>query len=75
MRFEIDFADPHDRRQRVTIPIELTPDECRVVRMLYREGAPSAEVTAQAMALKHGYLQAPDGFHHIKGGIRQVMVQ
>jgi hypothetical protein len=73
MRFECDFVNP-DRSEQVTIPVELTPDETRVVRMLHREGAPTAEVTSLAMALRHAYAQAPEGYRHITGGIRQVMV-
>jgi hypothetical protein len=73
VRFECDFAGPDDRRQQVTIPVELTPDEVRVIRMLHREGAPHVEVTTKAYALKHAYAQAPDGYQHIQGGVRQVL--
>jgi hypothetical protein len=74
MKFECDFADPHDRSQQITVAIELTPDEVRVLRMLHRERAPQAELTAHAMVLKHGYQQAPAGYQHVQGGIRQVEV-
>jgi hypothetical protein len=74
MKFECDFSDPDDRSQQVTIPVELTPDEVRVIRALHREGDPHVEVKTKAYALKHAYAQAPDGFQHIQGGIRQVMV-
>jgi hypothetical protein len=73
VRFECDFVSLDDQRQ-VTIPVELTPDEVRVIRMLYRERASDVELTTHAYALKHAYAQAPEGFQHISGGIRQVMV-
>jgi hypothetical protein len=75
MRFECDFVSLDDQRRKVTIPVELTPDEVRVIRMLHREHAPDAELTTHAYALKHAYAQAPDGFQHITGGIRQILVQ
>jgi hypothetical protein len=74
MRFECDFVSLDDQRQQVTIPVELTPDEVRVIRMLHRQHAPDVELTTHAYALKHAYAQAPDGFQHISGGIRQLIV-
>jgi hypothetical protein len=75
MRFECDFVSLDDQRQVMTIPVELTPDEVRVIRMLHRERASDVELTTHAYALKHAYAQAPEGFEHIRGGIRQLMVQ
>jgi hypothetical protein len=74
VRFECDFTNPDNRRQRVTIPVELTPDEVRIIRMLHREHAPNVELTTQAYALKHAYAQAPEGFRHVQNGVRQVLV-
>jgi hypothetical protein len=76
VRFTCRFApeDEYRRAEEIEIAVELTPDEVRVIRMLHREHAPSVELTTQAYALKHAYAQAPDGFRHISGGIRQVMV-
>jgi hypothetical protein len=74
MRFECDFVNPDDRQQ-VTIPVELTPDEVRILRMLHREHAPNVELTTHAYTLKHAYMLAPDGFQHVVGGIRQLWKQ
>jgi hypothetical protein len=74
VRFECDFTNPDDRSQRVTIKIELTPDETRIIRMLHREHAPNVELTTHAYALKHAYAQAPEGFRHVRNGVRQVLV-
>jgi hypothetical protein len=74
MRFECDFVDPDDRRQQVTIPVELTPGECRAIRALRREGDEHLWVKIQSFALRHAYRQAPEGFQHIQGGVRQLLV-
>jgi hypothetical protein len=74
MRFECDFCDREDQRHRVTVKIELTPDEVRTIKMLCREHAPDIELTTHAFVLKHAYAQAPEGYGHIVGGIRQVMI-
>jgi hypothetical protein len=73
VRFECDFTDPDDRSQELTIEVELTADEVRVIRMLHREHAADVQLTTEAYALKHAYAQAPDGFQHISGGIRQLV--
>ena len=74
MRFTCAFVDPDRRAEEIEIAVELTPDECRVIRMLHREKAPTAELTTEAMALKHAYAQAPEGFRHVRNGVRQVLV-
>jgi hypothetical protein len=72
MRFECDFANPDDMRQRVTIPVELTADEVRAVRALRRDGDPHVEVKVLAYALRAAYAKAPSGYQHVQGGIRQL---
>jgi hypothetical protein len=74
VRFECDFADPDDRSQHVTLKVQLTEDEIKAIRVLRSEDDPHLWTKIQAYALKHAYAQAPDGFRHISGGIRQVMV-
>jgi hypothetical protein len=74
MKFECDFADPEDRSQQVTIPVQLTSDEIKVVNCLRRDGDPHVEVKIQAYALRHAYAMAPEGFQHIQGGIRQLVM-
>jgi hypothetical protein len=74
VRFTCAFIHPDRRAEEIEIAIELTPDEVRVIRMLYREHAPNAELTCQAMALKHAYAQAPEGFRHVQNGVRQVWI-
>jgi hypothetical protein len=73
VRFTCAFIHPDRRAEAIEIAVTLTPDETRVVRMLYRENAPNAELTSQAMALKHAYAQAPEGFRHVQDGVRQVL--
>ena len=74
VRFTCAFIHPDRRAEEIEIAVELTPDECRVIRMLHREKAPTAELTTEAMALKHAYAQAPEGFRHVQNGVRQVLV-
>ena len=74
VRFTCAFIHPDRRAEEIEIAVELTPDECRVIRMLHREKAPTAELTTEAMALKHAYAQAPEGFRHVRNGVRQVLV-
>jgi hypothetical protein len=74
VRFTCAFAHPERRAEEIEIAVELTPDECRVIRMSHRERAPQADLTSKAMALKHAYAQAPEGFRHVQNGVRQVLV-
>ena len=74
MRFTCAFVDPDRRAEEIEIAVELTPDECRIIRMLHREKAPSAQLTTEAYALKHAYQQAPKGYRHVQNGVRQVLV-
>jgi hypothetical protein len=74
MKFECDFADPDDRSQQVTVPVELTVDEVRAVRALRREGDPHVEVKTAAYALRHAYRVAPVGYLHIQGAVRPLLV-
>jgi hypothetical protein len=74
MRFTCAFVDPDRRAEEIEIAVELTPDETRIVRLLHREGAPSAQLTTEAYALKHAYAQAPSGYRHVQNGVRQVRV-
>jgi hypothetical protein len=71
VRFTCRFA--HADREEITISVMLTPDEVRVIRMLYREHAPQVELTAEAYALKHAYAQAPSGYQHVSGGTERVL--
>jgi hypothetical protein len=72
VRFICAFVHSDRRAEEIEIAVELTPDEVRVIRMLHREQDPHVGVKTLAYALKHAYAQAPDGFRHISGGIRQV---
>jgi hypothetical protein len=74
MRFTCRFAHPDRRAEEIEIRVELTPDEVRMIRALHREQDPNVEVKTLACALKHAYAQCPDGFQHVQGGIRQLMV-
>jgi hypothetical protein len=74
VKFACAFVHPDRRAEEIEIAVELTPDECRIIRMLHREHAPNVELTTHAYALKHAYAQAPEGFRHVRNGVRQVLV-
>jgi hypothetical protein len=74
VKFECDFSDPDDRSQQVTIPVELTADEVKAIRALRRDNDPHLWVKIQSYALRAAYRLAPEGFQHIQGGIRQLMM-
>jgi hypothetical protein len=68
------FTDPDDRSQEVTIEVALTADEIKAIRVLRSEADPHLWTKIQAYALRHAYRMAPEGFQHIQGGIRQLLV-
>jgi hypothetical protein len=72
MRFLCDFACPHDSSLQVTVPVELSADECRAVRAMRRDGDPHVEVKAKAFALRTAYRLAPPDYVHVAGGTRPV---
>jgi hypothetical protein len=74
VKFECDFSNPDDRSQNVTIDVELSAGEVKEIRALRREGDPHLWVKIQAYALRAAYRQAPEGFQHVQGGIRQLLV-
>lgn len=64
-RFNCEFSDPKTGETRV-IAVELNADEI--------EKAGGCELYVQAYVLRHGYRAAPNGFCHIRGGIRAIAV-
>jgi hypothetical protein len=74
MKFTCLFAHEDRRHEELTIAVELTADEVKAIRALCREGDEHWEVKSRAYALRHAYRMAPQGFVHIGGGVRQVMV-
>jgi hypothetical protein len=72
VRFLCDFASPHDRSLTVTIPVELSADECGAVVALRRDGDPYATLKAEAYALRTAYRLAPPDYLHVKDGVRPI---
>jgi hypothetical protein len=75
VKFTCAFAHPDRRAEEIEIAVELTASEVKAINCLRRDGDPHVGVKIQAYALRHAYQIAPDGFRHIAGGIRQVVVQ
>jgi hypothetical protein len=74
MRFTCLFAHEERRAEEITIAVELTQDEIRAIRVLRSEADPHLWTKIQAYALSHAYRMAPEGFQHIRGGVRQLQV-
>jgi hypothetical protein len=65
MRFTCHFLNSAtDERKTIVVP--LTAAECRSVESLRKhKGSETADVHAEAYALRHAYADLPDGFRHI----------
>jgi hypothetical protein len=74
MRFECRFAHPDRPDQEMVIRVTLPEDDIKAINCLRRDGDPYVDVKSKAYALRHAYRMAPQGFVHIGGGVRQVMV-
>jgi hypothetical protein len=74
VRFTCKFAHPDWRSEEIEIPVELSADDIKAIRVLRSEADPHLATKIQAFALRAAYRQAPEGFQHIQGGIRQIMV-
>lgn len=65
MKFTCHFLNP-DTDERRTIIASLTPAECWSIESLRKhKGTETAEVHAEAHALRHAYAELPDGFRHL----------
>lgn len=67
MKYEITMMHPETGEQRL-LTVELNEEERASVRTI----AERRDLYAQCYALTHAYRQAPKGFQHIKGAIRQI---
>jgi len=66
MRFTCNFLNP-DTDERKSIVAALSAAECRSIDSLRKhKGGETAEVHAQAYALRHAYSEVPDGFRHVE---------
>ncbi|SDK13857.1 MULTISPECIES: hypothetical protein [Bradyrhizobium] len=66
MRFTCKFLNP-DTDERKSIVTSLTAAECRSIESLRKhKGDDTAEVTAEACALRRAYSEVPDGFRHVE---------
>ena len=76
MKFACRFApEDEDRRaEEIVIDVTLSPDECRAVRAMVRDGDVNAPIKAAGMALRHAYRLAPLGYQHIRNGTTEVLV-
>jgi hypothetical protein len=64
MRFNCHFLNP-DTDERKTIVASLNEAERKSIESLRKhKGTDTADVTAEAMALRHAYAEVPDGFRH-----------
>lgn len=65
MKFNCSFLNPKTD-ERKTIVASLNDAECKSVESLRKhKGTETADVTAQAYALRHAYRELPTGFHHV----------
>lgn len=66
MRFNCEFKH-QDTGARKTIVASLSQAECQSIKSLRKhKGIETAEVTAEAYALRKAYAEVPDGFRHIQ---------
>jgi hypothetical protein len=64
MRFNCHFLNPKTNESK-TIVATLNEAERKSIESLRKhKGTETADVTAEAMALRHAYAEAPIGFHH-----------
>jgi hypothetical protein len=73
MKFEIDFGNPATGKMR-TITVALTATEIAEVSRFRTKGGADPEIVARAMALRHAYKKVPEGFRHMRDGIRRELV-
>jgi hypothetical protein len=66
MKFNCSFLNP-DTDERKTIVASLNDVECKSVESLRKhKGTETADIHAQAYALRHAYRELPKGFQHIE---------